>query len=72
VTNITGDGLDIYYDPFLATNAYLDGLDYALVGGGELIADDTAPPLPEPGTLALIAPGLGLVFLRRRRGAQSR
>jgi hypothetical protein len=67
VTNITGDGLDIYYDPFLNANAYLGGLDYALEGGGELIADETAPPLPEPGTLALLTPGLGLVFLRRRR-----
>jgi hypothetical protein len=69
ITNITGDGRDIYYDPFLDANAYLGGLDYALEGGGELIADAAAPPLPEPGTLALVIPGLGLAFATRGRRA---
>ena len=36
VTDIYGNGLDIYYDPSLAGNAYLGGLTYQLAGGGYL------------------------------------
>jgi hypothetical protein len=56
----------IYYDPSLAANAYLGGRDYALLDGGELIAT------PEPGTLAVLLPGLAAgIALRRRRGTSS-
>jgi fibronectin-binding autotransporter adhesin len=36
VTDITGNGLDIYYNPDLEANAYLAGLTYDLIGGGQL------------------------------------
>jgi len=36
VTDIFGNGLDIYYNPDLAANAYLDGLTYDLINGGQL------------------------------------
>ncbi len=66
ISNIIGNGLDIYYDPSLAANAYLGGRDYALLDGGELIAT------PEPGTLAVLLPGLAAgIALRRRRGTSS-
>lgn len=62
VTNISGNGYDIYYDPNLAANAYLDGRSYALSDGGELIA------APEPSTLALLLPAIagGICMVRRR------
>jgi len=62
ITNITGNNLDIYYDAGNAANAYLGGLTYDLTGGGKLIAAAT----PEPATLLLAAPALG-IFLRRKR-----
>ena len=63
ISNIIGNGLDIYYDPSLVANAYLGGRNYALMGGGELIAT------PEPGTLAVLLPGLAAgIVVRRRRG----
>jgi hypothetical protein len=51
---------NIYYDRNDPANAYLGGLDYVLEGGGELIAT-TAPPLPEPPSLALLLSGLVLL-----------
>lgn len=33
VTDIFGNGLDIYYNPDLAANAYLAGLTCELMGG---------------------------------------
>jgi len=59
--------VDSYYDPNLAANAYLDGRNYALVGGGELLA------APEPSTLALLMPIVaGGAVVARRRTTRSR
>ncbi len=57
VFNIIGDGLNIYYDPFLTANAYLNDQTYQLADGGQLIAD-SSQPMPEPWSLALLLPGL--------------
>ncbi len=60
---ITGNGSNIYYDPSLPGNSYLDGGTYALAGGGDIA------PTPEPGTWAMFAmgAGAGLLEIRRRR-----
>lgn len=65
IANIFGNGFNLFYDPHSAANAYLKGLSYALAGGGRLAA------VPEPMTLALLAPGLIALFAgaRRRTGA---
>jgi len=64
ITNIDGAaGLFIYYNP--ADNPFLQG-NYNLEGGGELIAANGPAPTPEPGTLLLIASGLGSFVARRR------
>jgi hypothetical protein len=63
ITNITGTkGLIVYYDPFLAANAYLDDKNYALDDGGELVAN-----VPEPASIALMISGLTVLSLRRKR-----
>lgn len=66
VINIFGaNGLDIFYDPLLAGNAYLGGLVYDLQNGGYL-APVTHTPLPP--TLWMVLSGLaGLGMLRRRK-----
>ncbi|HNQ78902.1 MAG TPA: PKD domain-containing protein [Acidobacteriota bacterium] len=37
VTNITGNGYNVYYDDDLSGNSYLGGMNYSLVGGGYLM-----------------------------------
>ncbi len=64
ITNIIGDGFNIYYNGQDAADAYLRGLNYALAGGGELIAD-----VPEPASLVVLLSGVvGILMGRRRRG----
>ena len=62
ITNIFGNGFNLYYNPDAPENAYLNRLTYQLAGGGELIA-----LVPEPGTLMLLLSGLGVVLILRRR-----
>jgi len=63
IANIHGfAGLTIYYDPRLAVNAYLQGLNYFLADGGELVAN-----VPEPASIAILLTGLGAMGWRRRR-----
>ena len=63
VCNIFGNGFNIYYDPREAANAYLRGRNYDLEGEGRLIAGR----VPEPLSAAIILPGLGVFYYRRRR-----
>lgn len=68
ITNIAGvKGLIVYYDPFLAANAYLDDKNYALEDGGELVAN-----VPEPAGIALMLSGLTVMALRRRKRQSQR
>ena len=64
ITNIYGNGLNIYYDPTLPGNAYLGGLTYDLQDGGQLM------PTPVPASVLLLGSGLlglGLLCRWRRR-----
>jgi autotransporter-associated beta strand protein len=69
ITNILGDGFNIYYDPYDTATAYLGDATYQLTDGGELIPDAN---LPEPTSLALLMSGLAGSFLLRRRGRKGR
>jgi hypothetical protein len=66
VTNITGNGFNIYYLASAQGNEYLHGLTYDLADGGQLIAV-TGNPVPIPGALWLFAPGLAGVAVIRRK-----
>lgn len=37
IASITGNGFNIYYDPYNSANAYLGGMTYSLSGGGAII-----------------------------------
>ena len=61
VTNIAGNGFNIYYLASAQDNGYLNGLTYSLSGGGRLI------PVPDPPTIWLMGAGLAGLFGMRRR-----
>ncbi|MFA5111884.1 MAG: VPLPA-CTERM sorting domain-containing protein, partial [Desulfobaccales bacterium] len=86
VTDIYGNGLDIYYNPFLAENAYLAGLTYDLTGGGhlapvsvDLLGVNNLVPLesamqqtPVPASIWLFLSGLAGLGLWRRKKSSAR
>lgn len=65
LSRITGNGLNIYYDPTHPDSGWLGGQTYALGGGGSLA------PIPEPAALSLVGGASALLLLarghRRRR-----
>jgi hypothetical protein len=75
VTNIFGNNLNIYYDPLLPGNQYLDYLTFKLEGGGSLMpmtinVIDSGYPMhtPLPPSAWLFLSGLaGLGLLRRSK-----
>ena len=84
ISNIIGgmNGLNVYYSATEPGNAYLDGWNYRLAGGGFLMGVDGrgelfpsgpgGPAAPEPSTLVLFAVGVvGLLVRRRRSGVIS-
>jgi hypothetical protein len=70
VSNIIGNGFNIYYDPGDLANAYLGGRTFRLLNGGVLAA-----AVPEASSIALLFSGLGVLVLFRCRcrsdGAQA-
>ncbi len=47
ITNITGNGHNVYYNASLTANSWLGGKTYSLVNGGKLLPN-TAAPTPTP------------------------
>ncbi|MEN6475246.1 MAG: PEP-CTERM sorting domain-containing protein [Syntrophaceae bacterium] len=69
ISNIFGNGLNIYYDSIY--NPWLEGRTYSLADGGSLLAYNTPDPVPEPATMLLLGAGLiGLAGLRKKRKKQ--
>lgn len=67
ISSVESSGLSIYYDPAASGNAYLGGSTYPLHGGG-LIA-----PVPEPGSVLLLAIGTAAAAaIRHRRPSTNR
>ena len=65
ITNIAGDGLNLYYLASNAANAYLGDKTYGLGGGGELIP---VSAVPLPAAFWLFGSGLlGLAGMARRQ-----
>ncbi|HSZ54408.1 MAG TPA: hypothetical protein VK797_02020 [Tepidisphaeraceae bacterium] len=60
ISSISGDGVNLYYDPSNPANAYLNDQTYALSGGGAIA------PVPEPAGGLLIGIAAGLLARRRR------
>lgn len=60
ISNIQGNGLNVYYDLGDSANAYLGGQTYALAGGGSI------SPVPEPGMMLLGMLGTTTLLIRRR------
>ena len=60
ISNIQGNGLNVYYDLGEAANAYLGGQSYALAGGGSI------SPVPEPGMVGFAVVAMTGLFIRRR------
>ncbi|MBC8413699.1 MAG: hypothetical protein ISR96_13175 [Nitrospira sp.] len=68
VTNVSGNGMNIYYDTANTDNTYLQGLTYELAGGGQLIGVNPAVA-PEPVSTALMVIG-GLLLGGRIRSTR--
>ena len=57
VTNITGDGFNVFYDPGASGNAYLNRETYSLVDGGFLLPDGSSDV---KSNIQYVRPGAGL------------
>jgi hypothetical protein len=66
VTDITGYGLNIYYDATTAENIYLHGLTYDLMDGGHLIPIGAA--VPAPATFWLFLTGVAGLYAAKKLG----
>lgn len=63
IDHIIGNGLNIYYVPNSADNAYLGGQSFNLQGGGQII------PIPEPSAFLLMV-SVMLFCITRRHGTE--